>query len=254
MTNEDSEEKTDKANSSDDLVEQRKQKIKGLLKGNINWIFYIILGLITWLAVYIRTRNIPGLKDITTGTWTLGPDLDPFLFLRWAEYIVQHGSIMANDTMRYVPIGFDTSGELKLLSYMIAWFYQGLHIFSKDVTVTYAAIIFPVFMFALTCIAFFFLTKEILKEFFEDKKYAYIGALIATLFLAIIPSLLPRTIAGIPEKESAGFLFIFLSFLFIIKMFNSKTYLWAGIYGVLAGIMTGILALLWGGVMFVYII
>ena len=46
MTNEDSEEKTDKANSSDDLVEQRKQKIKGLLKGNINWIFYIILGLI----------------------------------------------------------------------------------------------------------------------------------------------------------------------------------------------------------------
>ena len=254
MTNEDSEEKTDKANSSDDLVEQRKQKIKGLLKGNINWIFYIILGLITWLAVYIRTRNIPGLKDITTGTWTLGPDLDPFLFLRWAEYIVQHGSLMINDTMRYVPLGFDTSGEMKLLSYMIAWFYQGMHIFSKDVTVTYAAIIFPVFMFALTCIAFFFLTKEILKEFFEDKKYLYIGALIATLFLAIIPSLLPRTIAGIPEKESAGFLFIFLSFLFIIKMFNSKTYLWAGIYGVLAGIMTGILALLWGGVMFVYII
>jgi asparagine N-glycosylation enzyme membrane subunit Stt3 len=254
MASENSEERIEKVDSSEDLVEQRKQKIKGLLKGNINWIFYLILALITGLAVYIRTRNINGLKDIATGTWTLGPDLDPFLFLRWAEYIVEHGSIMVNDTMRYVPLGYDTSGEMKLLSYMIAWFYQGLHLFSKDVTVTYAAIIFPVVMFALTCIAFFFLTKEILKEFFEDKKYVYVGALIATLFLAIIPSLLPRTIAGIPEKESVGFLFIFLSFLFIIKAFNSKTYLWAGIYGILGGIATAALGLTWGGVTFVYII
>jgi len=32
-------------------------------------------------------------------------------------------------------------------------------------------------------------------------------ALIATAFFVVIPSLLPRTIAGIPEKESAAFFF-----------------------------------------------
>ena len=66
----------------------------------------------------------PGLWDITRDNWTLGPDLDPFLFLRWAKYIVQHGSLMAIDYMRYVPSGFDTRGEMVFLPYSIAWFHK----------------------------------------------------------------------------------------------------------------------------------
>src|SRR3990167_6502524 len=150
---------------ANEIIEIRKEKIAKLLKGK-EWIYYIILAVITWIAVYIRTRNIPRLKDISTGTWTLGLDLDPFLFLRWAEYIAEHGKLFVIDTMRYTPLGYDTAGEMKLLAYMINWLYQILSVFNKEVTITYAAIIFPVIAFALTCIVFFFLTRKIFYDSF----------------------------------------------------------------------------------------
>src|SRR4030043_247147 len=92
------------------VIEERKRKIVKFVKGKNKGIYYVILSFIVLLSVYIRTRNISKLKDIATGTWTLGPDLDPFLFLRWAEYIVEHGSLMVNDTMRYVPLANICSG------------------------------------------------------------------------------------------------------------------------------------------------
>src|SRR3989344_4839684 len=108
--------------SEEEVIRIRKEKIVKFFKTNYNLITYVVLAFIVYLAVKIRTSNLAGLKDITTGTWTLGPDLDPFLFLRWAKYIAEHGSIMALDTMRYVPLGYDTRGEMMLLSYMIVWF------------------------------------------------------------------------------------------------------------------------------------
>src|SRR3989339_621239 len=121
---------------TDVLVEQRKQKVLQFLKQRWQWLSYVFLAVIVYISVWIRTRNVSGLKDVTTGTWTLGPDLDPFLFLRWAKYIVENGSLMIIDSMRYVPLGYNTAGEMKLLSYMIAWFYYFLSFFSKEVTVT----------------------------------------------------------------------------------------------------------------------
>ena len=249
-------EKSESEETESDIIEKRKEKISGLLKVKKDsaWsiLSYFILAVIVGISIFIRTRNLQGLKDITTNTWTLGPDLDPFLFLRWAQYIVDHGKLMLIDTMRYAPVGYNVSGEAKLLSYLIAWFYDILSIFNKDVTVTYAAVIFPVFMFALTCIAFFFLVRKIFEDSFENKSLPGIIALIATFFLAITPEILPRTIAGIPEKESVGFLLIALSLYFFICSFKSKNYKGSLIYGALAGIATAILGLVWGGVTFVF--
>ncbi len=233
-----------------DELEERKKRVIGFLTKKTTWIYYLILLFLVFISVYIRTRNIPKLKDITTGTWTLGPDLDPFLFLRWAKYIVENGSLMVWDTMRNVPLGYNTSGEMKLLAYMIAWFYHFLSFFSKEVTVTYAAIIFPVFMAGLTAIAFFLFAREIFYK--ESEKTRNIIALISTAFFILIPSLLPRTIAGIPEKESAAFFFMFLAFYFIIKAFTSEKLKKGLIFGILAGISTAGMALIWGGVLFVF--
>ena len=233
-----------------DELEDRKKKVLGFLKQKNTWMTYILLAFITFIGVYIRTRNIPKLKDITTGTWTLGPDLDPFLFLRWAKYIVENGSLMVIDTMKYVPIGYNTSEEMKLLSYMIAWFYHFLAFFSKSMSVTLAAIWFPVFLFALTTIAFFLFSRKVFYK--ENYKTQNIIALIATAFFVLIPSLLPRTIAGIPEKESAAFFFIFMSFYFFLEAITSEKLSKSLIFGVLAGIMTGLLALIWGGFIFVF--
>jgi len=233
-----------------DLIEKREENIINYLKKKKDWIVYFTLSIIIYISVYIRTRNIPLLKDITTGTWTLGPDLDPFLFLRWAKYIVEHGSLMALDTMRYVPLGFNTSYEMKLLPYMIAWFHNILSFFSLTESVTYSAIIFPVFMAALTAIAFFLFARKIFYKESENTKN--IIALIATLFFVLIPSLLTRTIAGIPEKESAAFFFMFMAFYLFLEAFTAKKFKNQLILGVISGIITGMMALVWGGVTFVF--
>ena len=234
-----------------DVLEERKEKIINFLKKRREWIYYLFLTIIVYIGVYLRTRNIPKLKDITTGTWTLGPDLDPFLFLRWAKYIVENGSLMAHDAMRYVPLGYNTAGEMKLLSYMIAWFHNILNFFGFTDSVTYSAIIFPVFMFGLTTIAFFLFTKKIFYK--ESKDTRNIIALAASLFFVTVPSLLPRTIAGIPEKESAALFFMFMAFYFFLEAFSSEKIKRGIIFGILAGISSGLMALVWGGFIFVFL-
>ncbi len=236
-----------------ELIEQRKQDVFNFFKKNAMWIFYLVLAAIVGLAVYIRTRNLHGLKDITTGTWTLGPDLDPFLFLRWAKYIIEHGSLFVIDNMRYVPLGYNTLGETKLLPYMIVWLYKFLSVFSNEMSVTYAAIIFPVVMFALTVVAFFFLVRKIFYNSFGDKKIPNLIALVACFFLTVLPPLLARTIAGIPEKESAAFFFMFLAFYFFICAWDSKTGKSRILFSILSGIATGCMALIWGGYAYIFL-
>lgn len=232
-------------NEENNLIEERKNKLKDFLKNKKSYIFYIILVGIIALSVYIRTINIGKLKDITTGTWTLGPDLDPFLFLRWAEYIVEHGKLMMIDTMRNVPLGFNTSGEMKLLAYLIAWFHKLLLTFGLTDSITFSAILFPVVAFSLTAFAFFLFSRKVFNE--EDRTSRNIIALVATLLFVLIPSLLPRTIAGIPEKESIAFFFIFLTFYFFICSFINKNPIKSYLFAIASGISTGLMALVWGG-------
>jgi len=234
---------------TDDL-EKRKKQIFNFAKRKENWIVYIILTFITYIGVYIRTRNLPRLRDITTNTWTLGPDLDPFLFLRWAKEIAINGGLPVIDFMRYVPFGYPTANEMNFLSYLIVWLYKFLSFFSHEVTVTYAAVIFPVIMFALTIIAFFLFTREIFYK--QSKKIKNIIALLATAFFMLIPSLLPRTIAGIPEKESAAFFFLFMAFYFFLKSFRLGKKKQGLVFAFLAGVATALMALVWGGMIFIF--
>src|SRR3989344_9161736 len=107
-----------------ELIKIRKEKVLNYFKKNTDWLACAFLALIAFIAIRIRIVNLSGLKDITTGDWTLGPDLDPFLFLRWAKHIIENGSLMVVDSMRYVPLGFKTTGEYLLHPYMVAWFHN----------------------------------------------------------------------------------------------------------------------------------
>lgn len=238
--------------SEEETIRIRKEKVIKFLKTKYNWIVYLILAFIVFLSVRIRTRNLDRLRDITTGTWTLGPDLDPFLFLRWAKYIVENGSLMAIDTMRYVPLGHNTKGELIFHPYMMAWFHKLASLFGSE-SVTHSAVLYPVFMFALTVIAFFFLTRKIFINSM-GKKLSSIIALIASFLLSVIPVFLPRTIAGIPEKESAAFLFMFLALYLFLISWESKNLKSGILFAILAGGATAGMALIWGGYAFLFII
>ena len=49
------------------LLEERKQKVAEFLKIRYSWISYLALAVIVFIAVRIRTKNLDGLRDITTG-------------------------------------------------------------------------------------------------------------------------------------------------------------------------------------------
>jgi len=245
--------------NEEQAINERKEKVMSFFKSNPTWIFIGLLLILVILGVYIRSLPLsdhggkPGLWDSTTNDYTLGPDLDPFLFLRYAKDMV-NGGLPKIDTMRNVPLGFDTNTELQMVSYMIVLTYHMVNMFGHY-SINFAGAFMPVWIFALTIIAFFLFVREIFIKR-EDKKSilkANIIALIATLFMIILPGFLSRTVAGIPEKESVGFLFMFLAFYLFLRAWKSEKLSASIIFGVLAGISTGLMGLAWGGVSYVYV-
>jgi len=245
-------------NQEERIIQERKKKILNLFK-KTNFIIVILLLIALILGIYIRSLPLadhnghPGLWDVTTNTYSLGPDLDPFLFLRYAKTVVENGSLPIEDKMRYVPLGFDTRKETRLLPYMIDWIYHVINLF-KNSNIEYAAAVFPVIMFVFTIIVFFLFVREIFKR--DDKKEnikANVIAIISTFFMIVIPVFLPRTIAGIPEKESAGFFFMFLSFYLFLIAWKSKNIKKSIVFGILSGVSTAIMGLIWGGVIYIFV-
>ncbi len=238
------------ASKEAEIIERRKQKFIEFLKKDASWIYYLILAVIVWFNIKIRTLPMPGLKDVTTGGWTLGPDLDPFLFLRYAKEIVANGKLAAVDTLRYMPIGFETAKETQLLPYLIAKLHWIINLFGTY-TVDYAGVIFPVIVSVFTAIFFFLLVRKVFEV--KGKRASNIIALISTAIMMLLPTLLTRTLAGIPEKESIGFCLMFAAFYFFLIAWRAEKIRNAIIFGLLAGVTTAMLALVWGGVTFVYV-
>ncbi|MEK6859498.1 MAG: STT3 domain-containing protein, partial [Nanoarchaeota archaeon] len=245
--------------SEEKIIEERKKKALNIFKKNWVWVG-LFLVIAVMLGVYIRSLPLtdhggnPGLWDITTNSWTLAPDLDPWLFERYAKLIVENGSLPRIDMMRNVPLGFDTTTELQMVSYMIVITHKIAGVFGYN-DIVFSAALMPVLFFALTIIVFFLFVREIFtRENSEDKNLkANLIAIISTFFMIVIPIFLSRTVAGVPEKESVAFFFMFLSFYLFLKAWKSeKIYFVIGL-GILSGISTALMGLSWGGVQYIYV-
>ncbi|MEM0465208.1 MAG: STT3 domain-containing protein [Candidatus Pacearchaeota archaeon] len=248
----------------DNIIEKRKEKLMAILKKRWLWTsVLLIIALI--LGAYIRTLPMqdhnpntpglqPGLWDYTKNDWTLGPDLDPWLFTRIAKETIEQGSMPKKDMFRNVPLGFDNTKELQMVTYMIIFTYKIISIFGYN-NIMLAAVLMPVIFFLLTIIAFFLFVREIFitNQDEKNKTKANIIALISTYFMIVIPVFLSRTIAGIPEKESVGFFFMFLTFYFIIKAWKFSSIKFYILFGVLSGIATALMALTWGGSSYIWV-
>ncbi len=215
--------------------------------------FYIALGLllvILILGTYIRTTNIPQLKDITTGNYTLGPDLDPFLYLRISYEIIDHGKILNPDYMRY----HGAKPYYNFLPYGIAYLYKFLSLFQKNASLEYAAIIFPVIFFGGSIIFFFFFVRELFSRKEEFQKSTI--AVIATAIYSVLPLMQHRTTAGIPELESAGLFFFWLSFFLFLRAGHTDKKILGVSSGYLlafaSGVSTALMTFTWGGFRFIF--
>lgn len=215
----------------------------------------MFLPLLFWLIITIgimRTANIPKLIDASTGNYTLGPDLDPFLFLRNAIEISK-GATGEMDTFRYAPIGgAPTYVKSSLMPWAIYYLYNFLSLFSRT-SITYAAIIAPVIFFILSTIGFFLFVKTLSSFKFSDKKSWTIST-IATFFYAVVPSMLHRTVAGVPELESLGMVFFWFAFLFVSLAWKEKSKKKQILFGILSGIFTGAMSWTWGGYKYIYMV
>ena len=107
-------------------LDKRKENILSYFKTNKNWIIYLILIFIVLFGYSVRTNNLGLLNDVVTGDY-IPLALDPYSFLRYAEQIVETGEVVAHDTKRYFPLGYDTSAENIFVSYFIAYMFKFLN-------------------------------------------------------------------------------------------------------------------------------
>jgi len=212
----------------------------------------MFMPILLWLiftTVAVRTANLPHLKDITTNDWTLGPDLDPFLYLRNAKEI-EAGTLKNPDMMRYFPLGMTNYASYNMMPWAIFYLYKFLSVFGSS-SITYAAIIAPVIFFIASLIGFFFFCTLILSFKFPKAK-AYAGATIASFLYATIPQMLHRTVAGVPEIESLGMVWFWLAFVFYALAWKSEKKKSMILFSVLAGLFTGAMSWTWGGYRYIY--
>jgi len=227
-------------------------KFKENWQDSKKWLYasLALLLVVLILGTYIRTTNISGLKDATTGNYTLGPDLDPFLYLRIAHEIIDTGAQPSVDYMRYLGMA---EPYQNFLQWGIVYLYKFLKLFSSDVSLEYAAIIFPVIFFGLSIVVFFFFVREIFYKKEEFQKNLI--AVLATAIYSVIPLMQHRTTAGIPELESAGLFFFWLSFFFFLKAWHSEKNIFSikrsYLFALAAGISTAFMIFTWGGFRFI---
>ena len=119
----------------------------------------MFLPIMVWLlftTAVIRTSNINGLKNEATGDWVLGPDLDPFLYLRNVFEISEGRNLGKIDMMRYAPLGAPSYIHSNMMPWIIFYIYKFVSVFSGDISITYSAIIAPVIFFIASLVGFFF--------------------------------------------------------------------------------------------------
>lgn len=219
--------------------------------GKYKW---IVLPVFIWLLIFsvqFRTVNLPQLIDVTTGESTMGPDLDPYLYLRLAEEI-NAGNSSDLDCMRYAPTCSNNYAYSNLMPWAILGVYK-LGLLFKEISITDAANITAVIFFFISIIGFFLFTWLIF-SFKLDKIKSSLVALIASIFYVFSPSMIHRTTGGIPEIESLGLAFFWFAFLFFALAWKSENKKKWVVFGIIAAIFTELMSFSWGGYRFIYLI
>ena len=224
-------------------IEERKKQIVNYFKKKTNLFILVLFAFVAWLGYYLRTRSLDVLIDVTTGKY-MPSDPDAIGILRYVKYLLENGSLMNIDYMRYFPYGFSAVDEFNLMSHLIVYFYKILHFFNASVTIELADVIYPAFAFVVALVFFYLLLKRI---------FDWRIATLASLFLAILPSSLFRTMVGVSDKEAMAMIFFYLTLWTFISFFLEKKNWLAYVYGVVAGLSLGFTWAIWGGVNFLFL-
>ena len=168
---------------------------------------------------------------------------DPFSQYRAAVFIEEHGLaqfLSWVDNQTWYPEGRFWGKSLFIGTPLSAVLLHQITIFLRlDIPLMVVCYYQPALMGAMTCIAIYFLGKEL-----GNKKVG----ILAALFLAISAGHLQRTVVGFFDNESLGILFLVLTLYFYARSLRTGSV----ITTIFSGICLGILSGSWGASTYVF--
>src|SRR3989338_1651712 len=219
------------------ILEQRREKIFGFLKTKIEWIQYLLLLVIIWIGWAIRAKPIKSLIDVTTGQH-ISIELDSTLYLRYAEYIAEHGKLFALDVLRFHPLG--ASVDITVFSsYFVAYLYRILNFFGYDGSVALVNNYYPLVATVILSIFLFLLVRRM---------FDWRVASLSLLLLNLAPPFLFRSMGGSSDHDILGLMFVVMAFYFYLIALQSKKIKFNILFGFIAGVIS-VLGLLTAGSM-----
>ncbi|MGC8516474.1 MAG: hypothetical protein ACP5MT_01080 [Candidatus Acidifodinimicrobium sp.] len=199
--------------------------------------FYALLFTAIILGLLIRTASLPALGATPlVGNDYLGmggslTGLDPYEFYDLMRDIITTGNVPVINHLQYLPIGLPSRSQEVLISFFGAYMYRFMQPLVPAATPMTWFMIYPPIVAAVMTLLLFF----ILLYVFRDYWMASLGAFVFPAF----ETLLGRTSAGFSTKTAMGFMFIFLSFFMLVKIFTSKDRNSKLLYGFLMAISVG---------------
>ncbi|MHA1149553.1 MAG: STT3 domain-containing protein [Promethearchaeota archaeon] len=202
-----------------------------------NVLFFFALALVVALAVMVR------MTPILRGP-TLIKAFDPWIQYYNAKYITEHSLYEYFHWMDYkswYPSGMDRSKLRPGLPFTAATIYIILNSIGIPISIYDVCYYFPAFMGGLTCLAAYFLGKEVL-----DRNCG----LFCAFFLAFNTGHMQRTMAGFFDNETIGVFASLMTFIFFLKTIHTGK----ATYSIIGGMFLGYLSLSWGGYEYVYLL
>ena len=171
-------------------------------------------------------------------------EFDPYFQYRSTEFIVNKGFLSYlewRDSQRWYPIGVNINiAKLAFpgLPLTAATFYTVISALGISISLKDFCILFPAVMGALTCVALYFLGKDI-----GGKTVGLLSALV----LALSPTYITRTSLGFFDDETVGLFAITVLFIFLLRAIEDKRPVRSSlVYSILSGLSLGYICASWG--------
>ncbi|MDI9619899.1 MAG: STT3 domain-containing protein [Candidatus Nezhaarchaeota archaeon] len=170
---------------------------------------------------------------------------DPYYQYYMAKYVVERGWAgfldwfsWGSDPRFWAPWGRNiASSSFPGVAFAGAFFYLLAEPFGLGLDLMTFCCLLPPLLGALSCIAVFFLGREVENES---------AGLFAALFLATNAAFISRTVFGFFDDESVGILALLISLIFYVKALKKQRLRDSMIYGVISGLALGYMSMTWG--------
>jgi len=222
-----------------------RRKITGNIRGRFEGLavpeislgpVFIIIAMLSILIISIIIRIMP----LKYGAYFTA--FDPLFQYRVTRYITENGFrayFSWHDTLSWYPMGRDIARSSYLgVPFSGAFVYFLVNSLGLRASTYYVCLFFPVLMAALSCIAIFFLAKDI---------GGRAAGLIAAFLMAVNPAFIGRTSLGFYDTENIGIFGMILTSLFFLRSIEEgKKPEYRVIYGIASGLSLGYIFISWG--------